>query len=93
MMPRLRRTIPAYLVRGWRTLSGPFVRGWRALLKATDLQDIYTHGGLLLIGVGCWMIYPPSAGVTVGALVFWLGLGAPGIHPPTDRTRERRGGR
>jgi hypothetical protein len=34
-----------------------------------DLKDYYALVGIVLIGIGCWRIYPPAALILVG-LVF-----------------------
>lgn len=36
--------------------------------------DVAGVGGLLLIGVGCWLLHPASAFIVVGALLIAVGL-------------------
>jgi hypothetical protein len=40
-----------------------------------DTEDILTFGGLLLIGVGCGLIYLPVGFIVVGMGLFGIGLG------------------
>jgi hypothetical protein len=39
-----------------------------------DMRDYFVFGGLILLGIGCWLIYQPSAFVVVGSLVFLIGM-------------------
>lgn len=39
-----------------------------------NLYDILTFGGLLMLGVGLYLINPPLAFVVVGAMLFTLGM-------------------
>lgn len=34
-----------------------------------DRYDAMALAGIVLIGVGCWMIYPPAAFIVVGVLL------------------------
>jgi hypothetical protein len=38
-------------------------------------RDVLTFGGLLLMGVGCWMIYRPAGFIVVGVGLLGIGLG------------------
>jgi len=38
-----------------------------------DFRDIIVFIGILLIGIGAYMIYQPSAFIVTGSLLFWLG--------------------
>lgn len=70
-----------------------WVRGRTAQLLAGlkrlfDLQDVYVYTGLASLGTGAWMAYPPAGPIVVGAALFWLGLGGPGL--PRDSRVNRR---
>lgn len=41
---------------------------------AVDLRDVFVFGGLVAIGYGINMIYPPAAWIVCGAVLFWLGV-------------------
>ena len=38
-----------------------------------DLRDIIVLLGIILISVGAYMIYPASAFIVSGSLLFWIG--------------------
>ena len=39
-----------------------------------DLRDVFTFGGLGLVGFGVFMIYPPAAYIVVGGVLFLIGI-------------------
>ena len=43
-------------------------------LRPPPLDDILVLGGLLSVGAGLWFIYPPAAGVVLGAALVALGV-------------------
>lgn len=46
----------------------------QALAGAFDLHDLFAFGGLALVGYGVYQVHVPSAWITVGAVLFWLGV-------------------
>ena len=40
-----------------------------------DREDVLYFGGLLLMGIGCWMIYRPAGFLVVGFGMSMVGLG------------------
>lgn len=47
----------------------------KKIFKKIDARDVIIGGGLLMIGVGCWIVCPPVALIVVGAGLFGLGTG------------------
>jgi len=43
-----------------------------------DINDILTVSGLTMAFTGLWWIYPPSALIVTGAILFWAGTKPPG---------------
>jgi hypothetical protein len=39
------------------------------------MRDVLSVAGLILIGVGCWLVYPPAGLIVVGALLLAAGIG------------------
>lgn len=38
-----------------------------------DFRDFIVFLAIILIGVGCFMVYPASAFIVSGSLLFWIG--------------------
>lgn len=55
----------------------------RAALARVVIRDTAGLIGLVLIGTGLWLVYPPAALITVGALLF--GAAAAGTVLATRR--------
>lgn len=48
---------------------------WFARLESPlDIRDLFTFGGLAMVGNGTHMIYPPAAWIVVGAVLYWIGI-------------------
>lgn len=45
----------------------------RQLAGLIDLRDAIAFGGLGMLGYGLYLIYPPSAWIVCGGVLFWLG--------------------
>ena len=45
------------------------------LKEHVDSRDIIISISLLMVGVGCWLIYPPAALIAMGIGLFGLGTG------------------
>lgn len=43
------------------------------LAKYIDMRDVFTFGGLALVGYGLHAVYPPAAPIVVGAALFRIG--------------------
>lgn len=39
-----------------------------------DFRDVFAFGGLVMITIGLWQIYPPLSMVVTGTAMFWLGV-------------------
>ncbi len=50
------------------------VAWWIGLFREIDLRDLLCFGGLALVTVGVWQIYPPAAWIVTGAALFWLSV-------------------
>lgn len=55
-------------------LAAFFSRGGRAVRNTFDLRDAFAFGGLALVAIGLWQIYPAAAFIVSGAALFWLGV-------------------
>jgi hypothetical protein len=47
---------------------------FKKILKDISLPDIMVFGGLIFLGIGLWWFKPWVSFVTVGALLFGVGL-------------------
>jgi hypothetical protein len=39
-----------------------------------DLRDVFTFGGMGLLGFGLYMVYPPATFIILGLICLYLGL-------------------
>ena len=63
-------------------------------MKHIDIADIWTYAGLVVLGIGFWMIDYRLALVIVGSLLFICGIDATrrkGAHKWTDLERSKLG--
>lgn len=37
--------------------------------KSTGMREVMLVAGLVLVGAGCWVVYPPLAGIVPGAVL------------------------
>lgn len=54
---------------------------WLTRLQATvSLRDGHIYGGLVLVGVGAWLVAPAAAYISVGVVLMVLGIFRPGVR-------------
>jgi len=39
-----------------------------------DVRDLHAYGGIVLVAVGLWQIYSPSAFIVSGAMLFYIAM-------------------
>ena len=63
-----------------RRILGALRSKWPGLdARRGLLRDLFTFGGLAMVGLGLRAIYEPVSLIVVGAALFWLGIwGTPG---------------
>jgi len=44
------------------------------LTDLIDLRDTFVFGGLIMLGYGIAQVYPPAAWITIGGILFLLGV-------------------
>jgi hypothetical protein len=47
---------------------------WKMPNILPDIKDVLLFGGLGMVGYGVWHIYPPSAMILVGGILFTIGV-------------------
>jgi hypothetical protein len=61
-----------------------------AITSLVGANEIYIGAGLVLVSIGCWLVWRPAAFLVPGAVLLWMALPArlPFIVDPRKPRRE-----
>ena len=57
-----------------RAILPPMRKILSKLTDLIDLRDTFVFGGLIMLGYGIAQVYPPAAWITIGGILFLLGV-------------------